>query len=80
MHEGCYGNFENGVQVVNKLRMMGFSRYAMPVLTEISCEGCQTAFVMKTLEASCPACGMVYGVTPCHADNPASIQAAGIDY
>jgi hypothetical protein len=80
MHDGCIGSFESGAQVVNKLRMMGFSGYALPTPTEINCEGCQTVFVMETLEAKCSNCGMVYGVTPCHATDTASIQAAGIDY
>ena len=80
MHDGCSGSFVNGKQVVNKLRMMGFSGHAMPEPTEISCEGCEQGFVMETFEAKCPQCGMVYGVTPCHATNPASIQAAGVDY
>ena len=28
----------------------------------------------------CPSCGMVYGVTPCHAFDPANVMAAGINY
>ena len=31
-------------------------------------------------EASCPECDMVYGVTPCSADNPANVKAAGIGF
>ena len=80
MHEGCHGQFESGAQVVNKLRMMGYSGYAMPQPIELICEGCQTSFVMATFEARCGHCGMVYGVTPCHATDAASIRAAGVDY
>ncbi|QOX78183.1 hypothetical protein FY034_04270 [Trichlorobacter lovleyi] len=80
MHQGCDGSFGGGAGVVDKLRMMGYSGMAMPVETRLVCEGCGTAFQMKTMEDRCPQCGMVYGVTPCHASDPRSIQAAGIDY
>jgi hypothetical protein len=80
MHDGCHGKFENGAQVVNKLRMMGFSGYTMPEPAKINCVGCATEFTMETLEDKCPGCGMVYGVTPCHATDVASIQAAGVDF
>ncbi|NOY13993.1 MAG: hypothetical protein GXP51_10110 [Deltaproteobacteria bacterium] len=80
MHDGCSGSFGDGSQVVDKLRMMGFSQYALPEPVELDCEGCQSSFVMATLEAECPDCGMVYGVTPCHAADRASIKAAGIRY
>ncbi|SJZ54710.1 hypothetical protein SAMN02745119_00918 [Trichlorobacter thiogenes] len=80
MHQGCDGSFGGGAGVVDKLRMMGYSAMAMPVETRLVCEGCGTTFLMKTMEDRCPECGMVYGVTPCHASDPASIQAAGIGY
>ncbi len=80
MHEGCAGHFNGGEQIVDKLRQMGFGQMALPVPVEIDCEGCGETFPMTTLEASCPQCGMVYGVTPCHAHDRASIQAAGINY
>lgn len=80
MHDGCHGQFEDGAQVVSKLRRMGFSGYATPQPIEITCEGCRKIFVMATLEAKCGECGMVYGVTPCHATDAGSIQAAGVDY
>jgi hypothetical protein len=35
---------------------------------------------MKTLEDRCSQCGMVYGVTPCHAADPRSVKAAGVGY
>lgn len=80
MHEGCEGSFGGGAQIVDKLRTMGFSSMAMPVEVPLECEECGTAFQMQTLEGSCPQCGMVYGVTPCHATDPASIKAAGVGY
>lgn len=80
MHQGCDGSFGGGSQVVDKLRMMGFSGMPMPVEVDIVCEECKTEFRMETLEFSCPNCGMVYGVTPCHASDPANIKAAGIRY
>ena len=80
MHQGCDGSFGGGAGVVDKLRMMGYSGMAMPVETRLVCEGCGTTFQMKTMEDRCPECGMVYGVTPCHASDPASIQAAGVGY
>lgn len=80
MHQGCDGSFGGGAQVVDKLRMMGFSSMAMPGEVMITCEGCGTVFQMQTMEDRCPDCGMVYGVTPCHAHDARSVQAAGIGY
>lgn len=80
MHQGCDGSFGGGTQVVDKLRMMGFSAMALPGAVRLVCEGCGGVFAMQTLECSCPSCGMVYGVTPCHAHDPRSIQAAGVGY
>lgn len=76
MHEGCSGSFENGKAVVMKLRAMGFSNMPMPMPVKIDCE-CGKPFDMETFESTCPTCGMVYGVTPCHSHDPSSIQAAG---
>ncbi len=80
MHDGCNGRFGDGTQVVDKLRMMGFSQYDMPEPVEIDCDGCASKFIMEKMEAKCPECGMVYGVTPCHASDPTGIKAAGINY
>jgi len=79
MHEGCSGSFESGKQVVNKLRAMGFSSGNIPLPLEIECGECGKKFMMETFEARCE-CGMVYGVTPCHAFAPENVQAAGKDY
>lgn len=78
MHDGCSGSFENGKQVVDKLRMMGFSGESMPVPMMIECE-CGESFVMKTFEAKCE-CGMVFGVTPCHASSAENVKPAGVNY
>ena len=79
MHEGCSGSFEDGKQVVNKLRMMGFSSGAMPIPATFTCE-CGEELYMDTFEYKCPKCSMVYGVTPCHAFDVENIKSAGIDY
>ncbi len=80
MHEGCEGSFINGAQIVDKLRQMGFSGMEMPTEAQLECSGCGTTFTMKTMEDQCNDCGMVYGVTPCHAHDTSNIQAAGINY
>ncbi|MBN1957718.1 MAG: hypothetical protein JXQ81_07590 [Desulfuromonadales bacterium] len=80
MHDGCNGRFENGSLIVNKLRQMGFSSMLMPTPLKLTCEACEATFTMHTMESSCSNCGMVYGVTPCHATDPASIQPAGVGY
>lgn len=80
MHDGCSGSFENGKQVADKVRMMGFADQMMPMPLELKCSQCGKGFEMTTFEAKCPGCGMVYAVTPCHAFDPAGIMPAGIDY
>ncbi|MCT4614154.1 MAG: hydrogenase maturation nickel metallochaperone HypA [Marinifilaceae bacterium] len=80
MHDGCTGGFTNGKQIVDKIRMMGFSDQLIPVPLEINCHSCEKEFVMEEFEASCPSCGMVHGVTPCHAFDPNNVMSAGIDY
>lgn len=80
MHDGCSGSFENGQQVVNKVRQMGFSEGSMPMSMEIRCQECGKVFEMETFESKCPHCNMVYGVTPCHAFDPNNVMAAGINY
>lgn len=76
MHDGCSGQFTNGKQVVEKLRMMGFSDQPLQVPFVIDCKACGSSFIMRTFEAEC-GCGMVYGVTPCHAYSADQVQAAG---
>ena len=80
MHDGCSGSFENGQQVVDKVRMMGFAEQPMPVPLSITCGQCETPFEMETFETVCPECGCVYAVTPCHAFDPANVSSAGVGY
>ena len=80
MHDGCSGTFEDGRQVVDKVRMMGFSGQFMPMPINVPCGGCGQEFEMERFEAKCPSCGTVHGVTPCHAFDPANVMAAGVDY
>jgi hypothetical protein len=80
MHDGCAGSFVNGMQVVDKIRMMGFAKMDMPMSMTIHCGNCGQDFLMEQYEAHCPGCEMVYGVTPCHAFDPANVMAAGIKY
>lgn len=79
MHDGCSGLFKNGQQVVDKVRLMGFSDGALPIPHEIKCE-CGTSFTMEFFEDKCPNCGMVFGVTPCSCHDPNLVQAAGKEY
>ena len=80
IHAGCSGSFENGKQVVDKVRQMGFAEQFMPMPMELKCVECGDEFEMSRFEDKCPKCGMVYGVVPCHAFDPENIQAAGVDY
>ncbi|MCK5005607.1 MAG: hypothetical protein KAS21_10980 [Candidatus Aminicenantes bacterium] len=80
MHDGCSGSFDNGKQMADKVRMMGFNIQSMPMPLNIKCENCETDFEMETFEDKCPDCNMVYAVTPCSAFDPANVKAAGIDY
>lgn len=78
MHDGCNGSFDDGKQVLEKVRMMGFSTGILPVPAQFYCE-CGDELLMDTFEYKCPNCGMVYAVTPCHAFEVDNIQAAGKD-
>jgi len=46
----------------------------------MTCAECGEKFEMETFEAKCDKCGMVYGVTPCHAFSSENIKPAGINY
>jgi predicted RNA-binding Zn-ribbon protein involved in translation (DUF1610 family) len=80
VHEGCLGSFKSGKEVVEKVRAMGFSLQFMPMPLMIKCVECNEELEMDTFEYKCPHCGMVYGVTPCHAFDPDNVMAAGKDY
>lgn len=79
MHDGCSGQFENGLQVLQKIRMMGFNMQPMPVPAHFKCHECEEDIQMTTLEYRCPSCGLIYAVTPCHSFDIASIMPAGRD-
>ncbi len=79
MHDGCSGSFDNGKQVVDKIRMMGFAGENMPVPLIIECAECGESFVMKTFEGKC-SCGMVFGGEPCSATSADNVKPAGKDY
>ncbi len=80
MHDGCSANFSSGKEVVDKVRMMGFTQQLMPMPFTINCVECSKDFEMVKYEGKCPHCNMVYAVTPCHAFDPDNIMPAGIDY
>lgn len=77
-HE-CSAAFENGKATVDKVREKGFTKDKLPVPHMIECE-CGTTFEMKYFEDKCPSCNMVYGVTPCHAEEKENVMAAGVNY
>ncbi len=80
MHDGCSGSFNNGKQVADKVRMMGFDKNPIPAPLEIFCKNCNNNFKMTTILSTCPTCRMVYAVTPCHAYSAEFVKPAGIDY
>ncbi len=80
MHDGCSGSFENGQQVVEKVRAMGFAEQCMPTPLQVTCRNCQAEFEMETFEFKCPKCEAVHAVTPCHAFDPAHVVSAGVGY
>ena len=80
MHEGCSADFESGKEVVDKVRMMGFSEQFMPTPLTLNCQECKDSFEMETFEQNCPKCGAVHAVTPCHAFDSDNVSCGGIGY
>ena len=80
MHDGCGGSFENGQDVVAKVRMMGFAQGALPAALELACQHCGEAMTMTTFEYACPKCNAVHAVTPCHSHSAEYVQCAGPDF
>ena len=80
MHSGCSGQFQNGQQVADKVRMMGYDTVPLTVPLNMQCVQCQQGFAMVTMITECPECRMVYAVTPCHAHSAQHVQPAGIGY
>lgn len=79
MHDGCGGRFENGRQVADKVRMMGYDTMPVPAPLVLRCVQCETTFRMQTMLTHCPKCRMLYAVTPCHAHSARHVMPAGID-
>jgi hypothetical protein len=73
MHDGCSASFGSAREVIEKVRMMGFADQYLPVPIQIHCGSCGEAFEMETFENSCPGCGALHGVTPCHSFDPGSV-------
>lgn len=80
MHDCCSASFQSGKDIVDKIRMMGFNRSPLGAPLRISCTNCHTTFLMEYMESSCPRCGMVFGVTPCHSHSAEFVKAAGVNY
>lgn len=77
MSENC--GCTNELNAVDKIRLKGFSNENIPQAFKIQC-ACNESFIMTTHEAKCPSCHMVYGVTPCSADNVENVVAVGVSY
>ncbi len=80
MHNGCSGSFDSGQEIVDKIRMMGFNTSPVAAPFNINCTNCDTSFKMENMETTCPSCGMVFGVTPCHSHSSQFVKPAGINY
>lgn len=78
MGEEC--RFSDGRAMIDKIREMGFSQNRLPVPFEIECRTCGATFRLETCEGRCPSCETTYGVTPCHANDPRAVRAAGVRY
>lgn len=78
MHGGCSGSFASGLEVLNKVRAMGFSAATLPIAAELDCHNCGRPMTMETCEATCGECGATHAVTPCHAHDPSAIVCAGV--
>jgi len=76
MHDGCSGQMQSGMEMLQKIRMMGFNQRPTPVAHKFVCE-CEAEVEMTTLEYKCESCGMVYAVTPCSAMDITMIKPAG---
>lgn len=79
MSEGCEGSLGQGREVIDLIRNKGFSDKPIDQPLEVQCE-CGEKFLMDTFESKCPTCGMVFGVTPCHAESVDNVRTAGKEY
>lgn len=80
VHDGCAASFNDGKEVVDKVRMMGFASQPLPMAMEVECGNCGSNFEMINFESNCPDCDAVHAVTPCHAFDPANVKSAGVGY
>ena len=80
MHDGCSGSFENGKELADKVRMMGYHDMSIERPLDMVCVNCTGSFKMETMVSCCPACSMVYAVTPCHSNSSDAVMPAGIGY
>ncbi len=80
MHDGCSTAFENGKEIVDKIRVMAFNTSPVAAPLKIECTNCDAVFEMTTMESACPSCQMVYGVTPCHSNSAEFVKPAGVNY
>ena len=75
----CGCEFENGQDVADKVRMIGFADKEMPTPATINCS-CGETYTKLKLVDQCPNCNMTYAVTPCSADDHQYIVPAGLNY
>ncbi|ERP39009.1 hypothetical protein [Chitinivibrio alkaliphilus] len=73
MHEGCSGSFAENIEVVEKVRMMGFSNHYLPMPLHIACKQCGEKIFFERYETPCPSCGAIHAVTPCHGHDASAI-------
>lgn len=78
-NDGCAPDLNDGKAIVNKVRQVKVGDGLLKTPHEVKCE-CGQEFTMVHFEEKCPACGMVYGVTPCCSEHKDNIKPAGIDY
>ncbi|WP_026960248.1 hypothetical protein [Aliagarivorans taiwanensis] len=76
---GCGTDHSDGKAIIDRLRVKGLADKPMKQSYQINCE-CQSEFTMTTFSASCPQCGMVFGVTPCSQHALENIKPAGVNY
>ncbi|MGL4971982.1 MAG: hypothetical protein ACRC6H_02460 [Culicoidibacterales bacterium] len=77
---GCGTPQKGGKAIVDKVRLKGMDAAQMPKAHELTCQACATEFTMVTYVDQCPNCQMVYGVTPCSADQVENIKPAAVNY
>lgn len=78
---GCGSiNKNDGKNVVDLVRSKGKDNLPLRTAHEIECVNCNEKFTMTTHVDKCPACNMVFGVTPCSSHDKNNILAADVNY